>query len=118
MINKIVDNYVSKQHDENKKMLHDMIEVIDEVLPETEPLMNYNMLAFPIVKGGKRDLQIFIGAFKNHCGLYPGPITISYFDDQLVNYKHSKGAIQFSSKKPLDKDLFKAIIEHRIRMHV
>lgn len=61
-------------------------------LPLTSELMNYNIPAFAVVDGGKRDKQIVIGGYTRHVGFYPGPDVIDAFADQLTGYKFAKGS--------------------------
>ncbi len=45
--------------------------------------MNYNIPAFALVKGGKRDKQIMIAGYAKHVGFYPYPSTIEAFSERL-----------------------------------
>jgi len=53
---------------------------------------------------------VYFAAYKNHIGFYPTFTAIAEFKDQLVNYKTSKGAIQFPLNQELPIDLIKKII--------
>ncbi len=44
---------------------------------------------------------IQFAAFKKHIGVYPGPEAVEKFADRLMEYKTSKGAIQFPYEKPM-----------------
>jgi uncharacterized protein YdhG (YjbR/CyaY superfamily) len=52
---------------------------------------------------------IHFSAHKNHLGLYPGPEAIEHFSEQLVEYKSSKGAVQFPYNKPIPYELIAEI---------
>ena len=82
-----------------------------EAVPEVEELFNYGIPAFSLIKGGKREEQIMIAAFKNHIGFYPHPTTIKHFDLELKEYDKGKGSIQF----PLDKDIPKELVIKMVR---
>ena len=82
-----------------------MINCIFKVVPTATALMNYNISAFALFKGGKRDKQIMIAAFKNHIGFYPKPFVIEYFSSELEGYKFAKGSIQFPLNDPIPEKL-------------
>lgn len=52
-------------------------------------------------------------AMKKHIGLYPHPSGVSAFQDQLTDYKTSKGAIQFPFDQALPLELIREIIHYR-----
>jgi len=53
-------------------------------------------------------------AFSKHCSLFPGAAPIQALQDQLKNYRTSKGAIQFPLDKPLPATLVKKLVRVRI----
>ncbi len=55
---------------------------------------------------------LYMGAAKNHCALY-GMIPKG-FEEALVDFKRSKGAIQFTPKKPIPAALVKAIVKAKV----
>jgi len=84
-----------------------------EVIPEAEEVISYG---FP---GYKLDGKIICGfdAFKNHCSYFPhSSLVIPELEKELVNYKTSKGALQFGIDKPLPKTLVQKLIRTRIRL--
>lgn len=105
--------YIESLPEESKKKLLELREIILETLPLSQELINYNILAYTLIKDGKREEQIMIGGFKHHVGLYPHPTTINYFEHELKAYTYSKGSIQFSTKDELPKQLIKQMILYR-----
>jgi uncharacterized protein YdhG (YjbR/CyaY superfamily) len=84
-----------------------------EIIPEAQEVISYG---FP---GYKLDGKIICGfdAFKNHCSFFPhSSLVIPELDKELMNYKTSKGAIQFGTDKPLPKTLVRKLIKTRIRL--
>ena len=75
--------------------------------------MNYNIPAFALIKGGKREQQIMIAGYKKHVGFYPHSTTMEYFWDQLDGYKKAKGSIQFPLSQPLPKELIIKMVKYR-----
>ena len=100
-----VDAYISTQSPEAQKALNMLRSYIWQAAPNISELMNYNIPAFALVEGGKRDQQIMIAGYQKHVGLYPHPSTIEAFSEQLSKYKYAKGSVQFPLNKPIPKDL-------------
>jgi uncharacterized protein YdhG (YjbR/CyaY superfamily) len=56
-------------------------------------------------------------AFKNHCSFFPhSSLVIPELEKELVNYKTSKGALQFAIDRPLPKSLVRKLIKTRMRI--
>jgi uncharacterized protein YdhG (YjbR/CyaY superfamily) len=84
-----------------------------EAAPDAEQLFNYDIPAFTLVKGGKREEQIMIAGYAKHVGFYPHPLTIEHFEGELAEYKHAKGSVQFPLSKPLPTDLIVRMVRWR-----
>lgn len=82
-------------------------------VPESKELINYSILAFALVPGGKTDKQVMAAGFKGHIGFYPNPETISYFAGMLEGYKYAKGSVQFPLNKPIALELIAKMVKHR-----
>lgn len=108
-----VTDYLNDQSDEAKKKLYELRDLIFEVFPSATELVNYNILAYALVKGGKRDQQVMIAGFKNHVGFYPLPSVIEHFSNELTAYKYAKGSVQFPLKQPLPKELIIRMLKYR-----
>jgi len=111
---KEVDTYISNQPPETKRALEELRSYIWQAAPGVSELMNYNIPAFTLVKGGKRDKQIMIAGYPKHVGFYPHPDTIDAFADQLADYKFAKGSIQFPLNKPIPKALVIEMVKFRL----
>ena len=110
------DEYIESQPEGVKKKLKELRAHILEVVPDAEELLNYNIPAFSLVKGGKRDQQIMIAGYKKHVGLYPHPTVIEYFSDELKKYKIGKGSIQFPINESLPKELIIKMVKYRKKL--
>lgn len=55
---------------------------------------------------------IYMGAAKNHCALY-GSVPVG-FKAELLDFKVSKGTIQFTPEKPIPAALVKAIVKAKV----
>ncbi len=107
------DEYLEGQSEEAKKVLLALRDHILTAVPSAIQLMNYNIPAFALIEGGKREQQIMIAGYKRHVGFYPHPTTMEYFWDQLDGYKKAKGSVQFPLSKPLPKELIIKMVKYR-----
>jgi|GEM_PF-2084462 len=89
-----VDAYIASQPPETRRALEELRSCIWEAAPEAAELMNYNIPAFALVDGGKRDQQIMIAGYAQHVGLYPNPDVIDAFRDRLEDYKFANRGLQ------------------------
>ncbi len=111
---KEVDTYIATQPPETQRAIEELRSLIWQSAPGVSELMNYNIPAFALVKGGKRDKQIMIAGYPKHVGFYPHPDTIEAFAAQLTVYKFAKGSVQFPLNKPIPKALVIEMVEFRL----
>jgi uncharacterized protein YdhG (YjbR/CyaY superfamily) len=113
MTSKQVLAHLSKVPQQQKATLLELRKTILEIIPEAEEVISYG---FP---GYRIDGKIICGfdAFKNHCSFFPhSSLVIPELEKELVNYKTSKGALQFAIDKPLPKSLVRKLIRTRMRI--
>ena len=113
MSSKEVDQHLAKIAEPHRSTLQSLRKTILEIIPEAQEVISYG---FP---GYKLDGKIICGfdAFKNHCSFFPhSSLVIPELERELVNYKTSKGALQFRIDKPLPKTLVRKLIKTRIRL--
>ena len=113
MTSKEVDRHLAKIQEPQRSTLQALRMLILEALPEAEEVISYG---FP---GYKLNGKVICGfdAFKNHCSFFPhSSLVISELEKELVNYKTTKGALQFAVDKPLPKSLVRKLINTRIRL--
>jgi uncharacterized protein YdhG (YjbR/CyaY superfamily) len=113
MTSKEVDLHLAKIKQPHRSTLQKLREVILEEIPQAEEVISYG---FP---GYKLHGKVICGfdAFKNHCSYFPhSSLVIPELEKELVNYKTSKGALQFSIDKPLPKELVRKLIRTRLRL--
>ena len=109
-----VDDYISTQSADAQKALKELRTMIWESSPYVCELMNYNIPAFALVEGGKREQQIMIAGYQKHVGFYPHPDVIEKFKEQLVDFKYAKGSVQFPLSKPMPKELVVGMVKFRV----
>jgi uncharacterized protein YdhG (YjbR/CyaY superfamily) len=106
-----VDAYLAKVPEPARTTLEKVRATIRSAVPaEATEGLSYGMPAFHY-KGA----LVAYAAFKNHCSLFP--MQASLIDDmqeELKNYRTSKGTLQFPQDKPLPAALLKKIIKLRV----
>ena len=104
-----IDEYHASFPASVQKKLSEIRKTIVQAAPLATEVISYNMPAFKLKK-----VLVYYAAHKEHIGFYPTASPIKFFKDDLVKYKTSKGAIQFSFDKPLPNTLIKKIVEFRV----
>ncbi|MDX8338913.1 DUF1801 domain-containing protein [Draconibacterium sp. IB214405] len=111
-----IEAYINSFDGPAKVYLEQLRALIQKNVPDTTELINYNIAAFTLVDGGKRDEQLMIAGFKNHVGFYPHPATMEHFWEQLKDFKKGKGSVQFPLNKPLPEKLITEMIRYRLNL--
>ena len=106
---KTYDEYCLDFPEETQRILENLKNFMQNLLPESELCINYGIPTFKM----KGKNVIHFGDFKNHIGLYPGSEAIEVFAEKLKKYKTSKGTVQFPLKEELPFDLIQEIVEFR-----
>jgi len=113
---KTVGDYFESQPETTRQVLLELRNCILEAEPNAIEMLNYNIPAYALVEGGKREQQIMIAGYKNHVGLYPHPTVMEQFESELSAYKKGKGSVQFPIDKPLPKTLILDMIRYRLAL--
>jgi uncharacterized protein YdhG (YjbR/CyaY superfamily) len=108
-----VEEYIGQQTPEAASKLREIREIIKEVVPEAEELLNYKIPSFTLVSGGKRDHQMMMAAYAKFIGFYPFPSTMEHFSEELKGFKQGKGSVQFPLNQPLPRDLIARMVAFR-----
>ncbi|NQD70559.1 hypothetical protein HP439_07490 [Sphingobacterium shayense] len=104
-----VDDYINLFSPNEQKLLIEIRTIISKTAPLAKETINYGMPTFQW-----NGNLIHFGLFKKHLGIYPGSTAIEHFQDDLRNYKTSKGAIQI----PLDQQLPEVLITQIIQFNL
>ena len=108
-----VDEYIQSFPVEIQAILKKLRVVIQKAAPKSEEVISYNMPAYK-----QNGALVYFAAYKNHIGFYPTSSPIKVFNDQLENYKTSKGAIQFPLDKPLPIKLITNIVKYKLQDNI
>ncbi|MBE8363912.1 iron chaperone [Leptospira borgpetersenii] len=107
---KSVDDYISRFPEDIRKILEELRSVIRKSAPKAEEKISYQIPAF-VFHGN----LVYFAAYKKHIGFYPTSSGIKAFQNELIGYKTSKGAIQFPIDRPLPLKLIAKIVTYRVK---
>ena len=110
---KTVDEYIESQPEDTKRTLLALRAIIMKAVPDVTELFNYDIPAYALVKGGKRDKQIMIAGYKTCAGFYTGTDILEHFSKELAGYKVGKASVQFPNNQSLPKTLIIEIIKFK-----
>jgi uncharacterized protein YdhG (YjbR/CyaY superfamily) len=106
----VIDDYLDGFHGPEKIELEKIRSIVHATIPEVEEVMTYGMPGFKY----KNKCLVAFSIFKDHMGLFPTSGPIDALKDKLVDFKTSKGGIQFTLQKPLPESLIKEILDARV----
>jgi uncharacterized protein YdhG (YjbR/CyaY superfamily) len=105
-----VAGYLASTPAPARKLLRQIRETIRSAVPrDAVEVMSYRMPAF---KCGR--VLVWYAAFADHVSLFPGGSVLARFQDDLVDFKTSKGTIQFQLDSSLPTMLIKRIVRARV----
>jgi uncharacterized protein YdhG (YjbR/CyaY superfamily) len=104
-----IDEYIAGFPEDIQKKLQELRRVIHETAPQATEKISYQMPTF-YLNGN----LVHFAAFKSHIGFYPAPTGLDAFKDEIAQYPHSKGAVQFPMDRPIPLDLVRRIVEYRV----
>jgi uncharacterized protein YdhG (YjbR/CyaY superfamily) len=110
---KTVQEYIRKQPLETQNALQTLRTIIKKAVPDAVELINYDIPAFALVKGGKRDKQIMIAGYKAFVGFYTGTNILEHFASRPFDYTVGKASVQFPNNKPLPDKLIIEIVRYK-----
>lgn len=106
-----IDEYILGFDQAKQEILENVRKIIHEAVPRAMETINYKMPTFRL-----NGNVIHFAMFKNHVGIYPGAETIEHFQNNLTDYKTSKGAIQLPLDKVLPKKLLREIVLYKVSL--
>lgn len=106
-----IDDYIQQFDSDKQALLQSLRKLISELAPEATETINYKMPTFRY-----NGNLIHFAMFKNHLGIYPGAEAIEFFQENLSEYKTSKGAIQLPLEKEIPFDLIRKIVNYNLEI--
>jgi uncharacterized protein YdhG (YjbR/CyaY superfamily) len=104
-----IDEYIAQFPAETQKRLKAIRKLIAKLAPDAAEKISYQIPTFYL----NGNLIHFAG-FAGHIGLYPTPVGIEEFKEELSKYKQGKGSVQFPLDEPLPMDLIARIVKFRV----
>ena len=109
-----IDEYLSKLLANDSDALEHLRQVIKAVVPDAEELITYQIPTFKI--NGKAVAGF--AAYKNHLSYFPfSGSLLDQFKDETADYKQTKGALHFTTDKPLPDDLIKQMVYAKLLLN-
>ncbi len=106
-----IDTYIAEFPKEVQTLLKKVKATIKKSAPKMDEVIGYGIPTFD--RNGRH--IIHFAGFKKHLGLFPGSSAIVAFKKELVDYKTSKGTIQFQFDEPIPYRLIEKIVKFRIK---
>jgi uncharacterized protein YdhG (YjbR/CyaY superfamily) len=108
---KSVDEYLAGVPEPGRSTLKQIRTVIRSVVPpETIETISYGIPTFKYKRG-----LVAYAAFTNHCSFFPlGSSALDSVQEELKEFRVSKGTLHFPLDKPLPDALVKKIVKARI----
>ena len=108
--NSLVDLYIQQFDADTQLMLEQLRAIIRKAAPDAEEVISYQMPAYKL-----NGMLVYFAAHTKHIGLYPTNSGIAAFENELKEFKTSKGAVQFPLSKPLPIKLIEKIVRFRVK---
>ena len=91
-------------------MLESIRRAVKEEAPDAKEVISYGMPAFKLNR-----VLVYFAAQRKHIGFYPTASGISAFEEELSQFKHSKGAVQFPIDEPVPLELVRKVVRFRVK---
>lgn len=104
-----IDHYIASFPPDVRSRLTKMRSAISKAAPIAQECISYRI---PTWKMGTP--LVHFAAYDRHIGFYPGPSGIAAFSEELQQYKHAKGSVQFPHAEPLPIRLIERIVAYRV----
>lgn len=105
----VIDDYIEGFAGRQRDRLNQLATLLRELVPEATERISYQLPTF-YLNGN----LVHFGGFAHHTGFYPGADGVAAFEDELGDYVHAKGSIQFPLDQPLPLDLISRITLFRV----
>ena len=106
-----IDEYIAGFPKDVQEKLEKIRMTIKKVVPEAEETISYKMPTFNL----KGKYLIYFAAHKKHIALYPAPIGIEEFKEEIAPYESGRGTLQFPLDKPIPFSLIRKIVKYRAK---
>jgi uncharacterized protein YdhG (YjbR/CyaY superfamily) len=105
-----VDDYIAQSPAEVRPILEKIRATIRRAAPKATERISYRMPAF-----FQDGVLVYIGAFKNHIGLYPPVCGDETLKAEVAPYEGEKGNLRFPLDRPIPYGLIGRIVKSHVR---
>ena len=105
-----VNEYIAGQPKPVQKRLNEIRKTIRKAAPEAEEKISYGMPAY-----AQNGTLIYFAAHTNHISLYPYPSAMEAFNEEIAQYRTSKGTMQFRNDQQIPMKVISSIVEFRVK---
>jgi uncharacterized protein YdhG (YjbR/CyaY superfamily) len=102
--------YIKSFPKSTQVLIKKMRATIKKAAPKAEESIGYRMPAYKL-----NGVLVYFAAYASHIGFYPTPKGIAPFKKELVDFKCSKGAIQFPLNRKIPWALVSKIVRNRVK---
>jgi uncharacterized protein YdhG (YjbR/CyaY superfamily) len=111
---KTIDEYIAGFPGNVQALLEQIRATIRKAAPGAQETISYQMPTFTL----DGSYLVYFAAYKKHIGLYPAPIGVAEFEQDLAAYRAGKGTVRFPLDKPIPFDLISKIVKYRLEERV
>jgi uncharacterized protein YdhG (YjbR/CyaY superfamily) len=104
-----IDEFISTYPKEIQAILQKTRQIIQRAAPDATEKIGYGIPTFTF-----HGNLVHFSAYPTHIGFYPGPATITAFQDELKPYDTAKGTIRFPLDRPIPYDLIEKITKYNV----
>jgi uncharacterized protein YdhG (YjbR/CyaY superfamily) len=104
-----VDAYIARFPEATRALLEAARAAIHAAAPGVEEAISYQMAAFKLAG---RPL-VYLAGYGRHISLYPAPVDVAEFAQELAPYASGKGTLKLPLDKPIPLDLIRRIVQFR-----
>jgi uncharacterized protein YdhG (YjbR/CyaY superfamily) len=109
-MNQEITSYIASCPTQSHELLNKLRNFILQEVPQAEEVISYNIPAYKL-----HGMLVYFAGYEKHIGFYPTGSAIKHFEQEIQNYKYSKGTIQFPLDQELPYDLIRRIIQFRVQ---
>jgi uncharacterized protein YdhG (YjbR/CyaY superfamily) len=101
-----IDQYLTGFPEETVQILEAIRARVKKLAPTAEEEISYGIPCFKL----NGTFLVYFAGYKKHVSLYPAPVNDPDLKKEFVNYKTSKGTIQFQLNEPIPYGLITKIM--------
>lgn len=105
-----IDEYIAAFPTEVQRVLEQIRTTIRDAAPDAEEAISYGIPTFNLM--GR--YLIYFAGFKKHVSVYPAPMGVAEFSDEMSIYGSGKGTVKFPLDKPVPLDFVSRIVKFRV----